>query len=102
MLTRMTVYLDKGMTGDSIYFIFMCIYFICIIICRVHQISPVTQLLRRRWNMKSIMTDGGQIDYINLEKDLVTLYLVGKPIISDASSVRMKYQFRTTSQNPIK
>lgn len=52
--------------------------------------------------MKSIMTDGGQIDYINLEKDLVTLYLVGKPIISDASSVRMKYQFRTTSQNPIK
>ena len=64
----------------------------------------ITQLLRRRWNTKSLTSAQEEIDLGKLERDLVISFLVGKPVISDHSSasLRMKYHFRASSQDPIK
>ena len=49
--------------------------------------------------MKSLTSSQQQIDFRNLEKDLVVNFLVNKPIISDPALARIPYQFKKESDN---
>lgn len=51
--------------------------------------------------MKPLTPDHKQLDLGTLEKDLVTAFFVGKPRIADPSNLRLKYQFKTTSEETV-
>ena len=71
-------------------------------VLRMDETSFLTRLLRRRVNTASSNVGCEHINFRDLEKDLVFSFLVGKPVISDYSLLRVKYQFKTCALDTIK